>query len=110
MNVIETVGADIGLVANSSAAVAGFMLGPVFVVTEIQEWKPRKGAPLLLAELVPDLCAFARRHGAHVINADHHVLEPARERLLPGFRLEPVDGGTLARARRFATVRALLAE
>ncbi len=104
-------GGDIGLVHDSSAFVAVHRLGSGrFATAEALELRPKKGEPLRLSAVVAEGAAFARKHRAKVIYADHHVLEPAREHLPPDVRLQPVPGGMEAKTARFMAVRQALKE
>jgi hypothetical protein len=104
------IGADLALVRNSSAFVAAYALNNIITIGEIEELKPERKQPLKLSEVVARGCDFAERHGARVLHADHHVLEPAREHLRSGFAIEPVDGSGKARTERFTIVRNLFNE
>jgi len=106
----ETVGGDLGLIRDASAFCAIAQRGNYFDVEDIIELKPARNAPLKLSAVCQAGADFAQEHGAHVIHVDHHVLEPAREHMPRGVRLEPVSGGQDAKADRFATVRNLLNE
>jgi hypothetical protein len=100
-----TIGGDIGLERDASAFVAVHRDGDHVLAADALEMRPKKGKPLKLSEVVAAGCAFAERHGQHVIHVDHHVLGPAREYLPRGFQLLPVAGGQDAKAARFLEVR-----
>jgi hypothetical protein len=104
------VGADIGLVRDSSAAVAVHVEGRMVIVDEVIELRPAKGAPLKLSKVVAGFCEFAHRHHAQRVFADHHVLEPAREHLTDGVRLIACPGGIAGKEQVFMHARTLLLE
>ncbi|HEY5374818.1 MAG TPA: hypothetical protein VIK01_14140 [Polyangiaceae bacterium] len=102
------IGADIGLVKDSTAAVAihAHPDGRLRLADAI-EFKPR-GKPLRLADIMPALCEFAARHGKKTIFADHHLLSEARQHLAPGgFALRPVAGGQDAKTARHVRARSV---
>ncbi len=103
-----TIGGDIGLVADASAFVAVHKVGDTILLAELLELRPKKGQPLRLSEVIRQGCEFAARHGEKTINVDHHVLEPAREHLPKGFKLDPIAGGAEAKAERFRLLKEAL--
>jgi hypothetical protein len=105
---VATIGGDIGLVRDASAFVAVHRIGDIITLADALELRPRKGSPLKLSEVVRQGCEFAQRHGQKTIHVDHHVLEPAREHLPKGFKLEPVAGGNEAKAERFRVLKEAL--
>lgn len=105
-----SIGADLGLVADSTAFVAVRLIGGIFSVLDVVELRPRPGEPLKLSAVVAEAARFAMRHRATTAHCDHHVLEPAREHAQRGFYLQAVPGGQAAKVERFVTVRNLLNE
>jgi hypothetical protein len=105
-----TIGADLGLVADSTAFVAVRCVDGIYTVTDVLDLRPRPGQPLRLSSVVHEGARFAARHGACGALVDHHVLEPAREHAPRGFTLQPVAGGASTKLERFVTVRNLLNE
>ncbi len=105
-------GGDLGLVKDPSAFVACHRARSTkgVVVADILEMRPRRGAPLLLSDVVARGAAMARHQRVTTIWVDHHVLQPAREHLPPGISLHPVPGGQAAKAERFIAVRQAMKE
>ena len=105
------VGADLGLVRDSSAAVSVHVNNDGrIVMADAVEFRPKRGTPLKLSDVVPAICRFAGQHGAKSILVDHHLLSEASSHCLPGYSLHAVAGGQEHKARRHVRVRTLLKE
>lgn len=103
-----TIGLDLGQVRDSTAAVAvQRSLEGELVVADVLELRPKRGAPLPLRKIMPEVCEFAARHGQHILWADHHLLTEARQHLPQGFQLKPVPSGNEQKVRRYARAREL---
>lgn len=101
-----TIGADLGLVRDTSAVVAVHSSEGRLVMADALEFRPKKGKPLRLVEVMPKIALFASAHGQKVIRADHHLLTEARQHLPPGFVLKPIAGGQEAKVARHVRARA----
>lgn len=102
------VGGDLALVRNSAAVVVVHEKDGRYLVAEVVEKKPTKGAPLKLSEVIRDFSSVAQRHGANEIEVDHHELEAAREHLPDGVWLTPCVGGQQGKIDSYTRVRDLL--
>lgn len=103
-----TIGLDLGQVRDSTAAVAVHRSrAGELVIADVLELRPKRGAPLPLRTIMPDVCSFAERHGQRILWADHHLLVEARQHLPPGFQLKPVPSGNEEKVRRYARSREL---
>src|SRR5262249_6758420 len=103
-------GGDIGLVVDCSGVIAIHTVDRIHTVADLLELKPSKGNPLKLSVVVASFCEFATRHGSSWIIVDRHVLEPAREHLRDGVRLEECAGGVQAKFETYVSARTMLAE
>ncbi len=101
-------GADVGLVSDASAIAAVGTRGEMLTLCDFKEWRPKKGAPLKLSEVVGAFCEFAARYDERSITVDHHELEAGKEHLPDGFSLTACAGGGDAKTARFLKVRELL--
>lgn len=103
-----TVGIDLGQVRDSTAAVAVHRSREgELVIADVLELRPKRGAPLPLRQIMPEVCGFAESHGQRVLWADHHLLTEARQHLPAGFTLKPVMSGNEQKVRRYARAREL---
>jgi hypothetical protein len=97
--------ADLGLVSDSSAIAIVALIDGRFVLLELLEIRPRKGAPLRLSEVIAAFAAVMRAHGVTEFYADSHAREPAREWCdKEGIRLV---GGPEGNAGKVSTYQAL---
>lgn len=102
-----TIGADLGLVRDSSAVVAVHShRDGRRIMADALEFRPTKSKALRLAEIMPKIALFASMHGQKLILADHHLLTEARQHLPPGFILRPIAGGQDAKVARHVRARA----
>lgn len=105
-NWTATIGLDLGQVRDSTAAVAVHRSqAGELVIADVLEMRPKRGAPLPLRQIMPEVCGFADRHGQRVLWADHHLLTEARQHLPSGFLLKPVPSGNEQKVRRYARAR-----
>jgi len=120
---VAGVGADLGLVRDAAAFVAVHrqMLWheekgrkvhkpeqDVYVVTDLAEENPKRGAPLKLSAMVALGEEMARRHGERQLMSDGAMLEPAREHLEGDVQLDPAPGGHNGNNERYRIVKALI--
>jgi hypothetical protein len=118
------VGADLGLVRDAAAFVAvhrkmDWHEGKagrrehraeldVYVVVDMAEETPKRGAPLKLSAMVGIGEDMARRHGERQILSDGAMLEPAREHLEGDVQLDPAPGGHNGNNERYRIAKALI--
>ena len=114
---VATIGGDVGLVHDSSAFTAIHRHWSrksdsklLFVVADIEEYKPRRGAPLKLSAVVKSGAAMAKRHLTGTIVTDRYNIQAAREHLPKGVGLWAPKETQEAIATRFALARDLINE
>ncbi len=105
------VGADLAQVRDATAFSAVHRdRGGQMYSAELFELRPERGKVLQLSHIVPQGCAFARRHRQQMVWADHHLASAAREWLPRGFQWRTVPGGNAFKAQRWLLARELLRE
>lgn len=111
-------GADVGLVRDSSAiAVVGRRENArrpeafELALLEAEEYRPSKGAPLKLSNVVGSFATVMRRHGIREVLADGHAREPAREWAAEeGIQIAAGPEGPTGKWDTFVFVRTMLGE
>ncbi len=104
-------GADIGLIRDSSTIAAIARLEDRYSLLELQELRPSKGEPLKLSHVVATFAEVTRRHGQRSFIADGHVREPAREfAQAEKISIDAAPEGREGKERTYLAVRKLFTE
>jgi len=101
------VGGDLALVRDAAALVVVHREGELYIVAEVLERRPQKGAPLRLSELVAEFEGVAARHGSEWIELDHHCFHAAGEHATK-IALRACPGGQDGKLQTYARARDLL--